>query len=220
MTTSGVYTLSFTARDMAYKALRDGQIIAAGTDPTAVEVQDVIDELNLLLKEWETRGYTLWRQETAEVDITANVNPTTLASDVYDVAAVRFQTTATLERPLTPFDRDQYKILPNKTQTGNPSIFYIDRQRDQVDLYVWPVPSANSKVNIDYLRKIEVVTDATQTLDIPQDWQGGVLTILTKRVCTAFGYPVPDEIAARAAVLEFEIDAQDRPSSYFMGPYN
>lgn len=219
MTTSGVTTLELTARDFAYKAMRDGQILPSGDDPTADELADVILELNLMLKEWETKGYTLWRQETASVAITGATNPTTLDDDVYDVAAARFETSATNERPLTLFDRDQYKILPNKAQAGNPSIYYVDRQRDQVDLYVWPVPASNSTVNIDYLRKIEVVTNATETLDIPQDWQGGVLAILTKRVCTMFGYPVPDEIALRAVELEAEIQAQDRPPSYFMGSW-
>lgn len=219
MTTSGVTALELTARDFAYKAMRDGQITPSGEDPSADELTDVILELNLMLKEWETKGYTLWRQETAEVNIAGGVNPTVLDDDVYDVASCRFQTSATNERPLTPWDYDQYKILPNKAQSGNPSIFYIDRQRDVVSLYLWPVPSSASKVNIDYLRKIEIVTNPVETLDVPQDWQGAVLAMLTTRVCTMFGYPVPEEAAIRAAALQAEIEAQDRPPSYFMGSW-
>lgn len=220
MTTSGVTTYSLTARDIIKTALQEGQVIAAGEAPSTEELADCIVRLNGLLKSWEVRGYTLWRQETMQVDIVGGVNPTTLDDTVYDVAACRFQTSATIERPLTLFDRDQYKILPNKAQTGNPSIFYVDRQRDQVDLYLWPVPTTVSAVNIDYLRKIEVVTNANDTLDVPQDWHETIYTLLGVRLCGMFGYPVPGELAARAAVLEAEIDAQDRPTSYFMGPYD
>lgn len=220
MTTSGSTAYALTVRDIIKTALQEGQVIAAGETPSSEELTDCTIRLNGLLKSWEVRGYTLWRQETMEVDIVGGVNPTTLASTVYDVSAVRFQTSATIERPLTPFDRDQYKILPNKAQTGNPSIYYVDRQRDQVDLYVWPVPSADSAVNIDYLRKIETVTNAAETLDVPQDWHETIYTLLAVRLCGMFGYPVPGELAARAAVLEAEIDAQDRPESYFLGPYD
>lgn len=219
MATSGVVDFSITARDLAKIAMQEGQVIAAGEEPTAIEVSDVIIRLNAMLKSWEVRGYSLWRQKTMEVDLVGGVNPTALDETVYDVAAVRFQTDATNERPLTEFDRDQYKLIPNKAQSGNPSIYYADRQRDEVSLHVWPVPAAASKVNIDYLAKIEVVTNEGQTLDIPQDWHETVYTLLAVKICGMFGYPVPEELAVRAAVLQSEIDAQDRPSSYFMGSW-
>jgi len=220
MTTSGETDWSLTARDLVRIAMQEAAIIPAGTEPTADELTDSLVRLNALLKSWETRGYTLWREETTSVSVTASTNPTTLDADIYDVQAVRIVVSATYERPLTPYDRDNYQILPNKTQTGNPSIYYSNRQRDNVMLYLWPVPADDSTVQVDYLRKIETVTDAAQTVDIPQDWQETVYVLLAVRLCGMFGVPVPDELAMRAQLLQREIDEQDRPASYFMGSWN
>jgi hypothetical protein len=220
MTTSGETDWSLTARDLIKTAMQEAVILPAGTEPTADELSDCLVRLNALLKSWETRGYTLWREETITVAVTAATNPTTLDDDVYDVQTVRYVVSATHERPLTPYDRDNYQILPNKTQTGNPSIYYSNRQRDNVDLYLWPVPAENSTVQVDYLRKIETVTDAAQTVDIPQDWQETVYVLLAVRICGMFGVPVPDELGLRAQILQREIDEQDRPAAYFMGSWN
>jgi len=220
MTTSGETDWSLTARDLIKIAMQEAAIIPAGTEPTADELSDSLVRLNALLKSWETRGYTLWREETATVAVLAATNPTALDDDVYDVQAVRFVVSATNERPLTAYDRDNYQILPNKAQTGNPSIYYSNRQRDNVDLHLWPVPAENSTVQIDYLRKIETVTDASQTVDIPPDWQETVYVLLAVRICGMFGSPVPAELAMRAQLLQREIDEQDRPAAYFMGSWN
>lgn len=220
MTTSGITDWALTARDIIDAAAKHARILKEGEYLSAERAADSLVALNGLLKSWETRGYTLWRQNTAAVSITGGVNPTTLDSDVYDVEAVRFVTSATNERPLTVWDRDQYKILPNKAQTGNPSIYYIDRQRDTVNLNIWPVPADNCTVNVDYLRKIETVTDLTETVDIPQDWQETVYVLLGVRLCAMFGQEVPGELAARSQILQAEVDAQDRPASYFMGPFH
>src|SRR4051812_35158253 len=106
MTTSGETDWSLTARDLIKIAMQEGAIIAAGTEPTADELSDCLVRLNALLKSWETRGYTLWREETATVAVLAATNPTTLDDDVYDVQSVRYVVSATNERPLTAYDRD------------------------------------------------------------------------------------------------------------------
>lgn len=219
MTTSGVTAWSLTARDIVKRAMKEATIIASGEEPTSDELADCIDSLNGLLNSWMTKGYTLWREETATVAITGGANPTTLDDDVYDVAAVRFVVSATNERPLTAYDRDNYQILPNKAQTGNPSIYYVNRQRDTVLLNLWPVPADNSTVSVDYLRKIETVTNGAETVDIPQDWQEAVYVLLAVRICGMFGKPVPDELSMRAQMLQKEIDEQDRPTAYFMGSW-
>jgi len=220
MTTSGVTSTITTARDAVQFAMQEAQVLASGEEPTAEEYADGIIRLNALLKSWETRGWTLWRQDSETVATVGGVNPTTLPAYVYDVEAVRYVVSATHERPLTMYERDDYQILPNKAQAGYPSIYYANRQRDAVDLAVWPVPATVAQLSVDFIRKIEVVTDGSETLDVPQDWHEALVAMLAIRLCTLYGKQPTPELVSRANALQREIDEQDRPTSYFLSGWN
>ena len=68
---------------------------------------------------------------------------------------------------LTRLSRSEYLNIPNKTQTGRPSQFFLDRQISPT-LKLWPV-SENSTdiVKFDRLVRMDDADDYTNTLEIP-----------------------------------------------------
>ena len=68
---------------------------------------------------------------------------------------------------LTRLSRSEYLNIPNKTQTGRPSQFFLDRQISPT-LKLWPV-SENSTdiVKFDRLVRMHDADDYTNTLEIP-----------------------------------------------------
>jgi hypothetical protein len=63
--------------------------------------------------------------------------------------------------------RDGYITIPNKTETGRPSQFFLDRQVTP-NLKIWPAPENSTDILVfDRLYRIDDVDDFTNTLGVP-----------------------------------------------------
>lgn len=68
---------------------------------------------------------------------------------------------------VTRLSRSEYLNIPNKTQTGRPSQFFLDRQISPT-LKLWPVSENNTDiVKFDRLVRMDDADDYTNTLEIP-----------------------------------------------------
>jgi hypothetical protein len=221
MTTSGVTAFTLTARDFVRHALLDAGVLPAGTDPDADELLDCLARLNMMLKTWASKGVGLWRNDAETIVITGGVASVLLDAGIRDVTDARVVESSTYQRQLGKWDRADYQALVNKSAAGSPTVFYVDRQRAASRLYVWPVPASNTTLSIDCDRQIETVTDASQTLDIPEEYSEAVMLNLALRCAPLFGEALTEMQAARALDLERQLLDDSRPDSYFMGadPY-
>lgn len=211
MTTSGTSAWPLTARDMVTAALQDNAIIPLGDVPSAEEMAACIRRFNSLLKSWNAG---LHREETATITVAGN--PSLLDPSVGEVIGLR-SVAPGFERPLQEWTRADYYSMPNRTQTGIPRVYYASRQLEATELYLWPVPDAASDFELDYIRVIETITDASQTVDIPERYQEALIANLAVRCAGMFGTQAPPELIARAQRLEREMMDAERPRSYHLG---
>lgn len=222
MATSGVTTSTLTARDLISTALSEISVIPAGDEPAAEELVHGIRALNGMLKSFAARG-SLWRRGTARIDLDGGASTVVLPNYVVAVSAVRQvqgSGASTYERPLTAWEADDFAALPNKSAPGNPTLYSVDQQRDAPVMSIWPVPSTASVYAMDYFRGPEMVTEATQTVDVPQAWHETVWTNLAIRLSGAYrDGDVSAELVQRAAALLRAMTDADRPSSYRLGTY-
>lgn len=220
MPSSGVTTWPVTFAALAESAMRELGAIGMGDTPDSAEIDEALIRFNLMLRTWSTTA-NLYREALATITIAGGDGAATLPSDVRDVRTLRYIQSATNQRPLTQWNRDQYLSLPNRTQSGNPTMFYYSQQPEGVgdQLYVWPVPSADSEYELDYSRGAYVVTDPTQTLDLPEEWAETALYGLASRMASMFGATRLDPAAVSrcdskaSALFEAMLDS-DRPDSY------
>lgn len=217
MTTSGTTAFSNTARDFVKQALLENGILAFGDDPEADEMTACIFRLNAMLKTWSVRGLG-WKQEVYTATGTADTATITLPVYVREVNGARYVDSATNERAMSRFERDDYAILPNKAAKGTPTIYSVDQNAGAMVLSVWPVPTAAFSLKLDIDRALDTVTDPTQTIDIPEEWTECVMTNLAVRCCNVFGAEPTSELVQRAQLAERELFDAYRPASYFMGP--
>lgn len=218
MATSGVTAWPLTARDIVKQALQELSIYAPGEDPEASEMADAIVRLNAMLKTWQTQG-NLFRETTADITTTAATASVTLAAGIRNVNSARYVQSATVDRLLFPLTRTDYLSIPNKTTAGPPSSYYVSRQRDAAVLYLWPVSATVATLRVDYSRIIETVTDPSETVDIPEEWQGAVISGLASEIAAMFGSTRIDpqtvaRVDAKAARLYAQMLDADRPDSY------
>lgn len=215
MTTSGVTAFGMTARDLVTAALDENAILPLGEVPTAEELGKCIIRLNAMLKSWQLGGVS-WKQETVTVPTVAATASVALPAYVRGVNGVRFVEGATYERQMQRFERDEYYRLPNKASAGKSTAYYVQRDRDGLTLFVWPVPATVSSLKVDIDRAMDTVTEADQTVDMPEELHETVYANLAVRCAGLFGRPVTEELAVRAARLEREMVDSYRPASYYM----
>lgn len=211
MATSGVTTWSLTARDIIIAALQENAIIGLGRSPTSAEADACLLRLNALLQSLPASEHRL---TTGTIAIAAEAQATALAPDIDTVLSARLVLNGGTERLMHKWGRDEYFRLPNKAQTGEPITYYEAKGLGGVTLHLWPVPSAGKTLKVDYLRRVETVTNLAQTVDFPQRHQEALYANLAMRCAGLFGVPVGQELALRAQRLEREMSDAERPDSY------
>lgn len=216
MATSGVTAFSNTARDLITQAMREAKIISGNGTPKAPEMVDMIFRLNSLLKGWQAKGVNLWRETNGTLTIPGGQASGTLPIGVRDVTTASLVMSATLTRPLQQLTREEYNSIPNVAAVGTPSCYYVSRQRDAVEIYVWPVSATDMDFTVDYDRVVETVTDGSETVDFPAEYTDCLVANLAVRACQAFGAELTQELFSRAQMLEQLMLDSDRPKSYFV----
>lgn len=223
MPVSGTITYTMTATEMVTNAMIELGLLSSGGTPTGAELEDGLTRLNSMLKSWQLGGTDLWREDDRSITVSANTTPTALAADIRQVFNARFIGSG-FERVLGRWERADYLSLPVKTSPGDPTIFYVSRQRDALSLYVWPVPTADSTLKLDCERIVDTVTDGSEEVDVPQHALEAVWVNLAARMIPMFnssGEAISPETAAfvtqRAQQLFELLMDDDRPESIFIG---
>jgi hypothetical protein len=120
-------------------------------------------------------------------------------------------------------NRDSYSNLPNKTFTGKPLQFWLDRTLNEPVMYIWPVPDASQSLGqvVTYVKRyIMDVGSLTQEIEVPQRWYEAIVYLLASRLAEELpqvepGYvQVLDQKALRA-LSEAEMEERDNSPIYF-----
>lgn len=215
MALSGVTAWPLTARDIITQALLENGIIGMDEEPTAAEANACLVRLNGLLKSW---GVGMHLETDATVTVPAGSSSGTIGGDVGEVMAVRHEQSATYQRPLVEWVRDDLLGLPNRTTSGNPTAYYVEKDIEGVTLHIWPVPAADITLKVDFLKLPDTVTDLNQTVDMPDKYHEALFTNLAVRCAGMFGAQPAQELYGRAKELERMMLDRERPSSYYMRP--
>lgn len=108
------------------------------------------------------------------------------------VLNVRRQESTDYEIPIIFESREDYFNLPNKQQNGTPIQAYYSRQDVAGEtsgiMYLWNPPiSSVPVINFTYERKLQIMVNPDDTLDLPDYAHEAVIYNLARRVMTKFG---------------------------------
>lgn len=197
-------------------------VLSAGENATAEEASLGFRELNFMLKSWQARGITSWRDQAGTATLPANTAELQLSPYAIDLTEVRVVQAANYERPLQRWTLGQYRQIPNKATPGYPTAYAVTKTDNTISLLFWPVPTQDADILYSYARVSADVTEAADSIDVPQEWTEAVYVGLAARLCQSFGVTRTDPATAqltiqRAGMLENELFNADRPASIFMG---
>lgn len=167
MATSGTtaFTMDFT--EIAEEAFeRAGKEMRSGYD-----LRTARRSMNLLTIEWQNRGINMWTIDDGTVSLVAGTATYNLPADTIDLLDFVIRTgTGTSQQDVNAsrISVSTYASIPNKQVTGRPIQVWIQRDRDNPSITLWPVPDASQSYTFAYwrLRRIEDAGAGVQTPDV------------------------------------------------------
>ena len=138
--------------------------------------------LNIMFQEWANRGLHYWEVANNNITLVADQATYTMfrstgdgtsdATAVYgvdDVLEASYRN-SNIDTPLTKINRSSYQALSNKTSTGQPTQYFVQRFIDKVTITLYLTPGsseAGNTINYYYVKRIQDVGDYTNATDVP-----------------------------------------------------
>ena len=138
--------------------------------------------LKFLFQEWANRGLHYWEVANNNITLVSGQSVYTMfrstsdgtsdATAVYgvdDILEASYRN-SNVDTPLTKINRSTYQALSNKTSTGQPTQYFVQRLIDRVTitLYLTPGSSEAGKfLNYYYVKRIQDAGDYTNEADVP-----------------------------------------------------
>lgn len=198
MATSGTYSFSMDIDEVIQEAME----MIGGEITLGEESRSARRSINLLLQDWQNRGIQLWTINTTAVTVTTSVTSYTLGSeniDVIEAVVNRDNTDLQLER----ISMEEYLKVPRKGQTGRPTQYAVRRERDNINVYLWPIPENDTdKIKFETVRYLQDVTRSSQTADVSRRF----LPCLTAGTAYFMSMKRPGVEAGRIQMLKQEYE--------------
>ena len=159
--------------------------------------------LNLLFSEWANRGINYWAvQNNTLILVNGQTTPYTLpvgTIDLIDVVIRDTSGTSTTDTVLNRISIADYNQLPDKTSSGKPSQYMLDKQYTP-NLYVWQVPDTSDYSLVYWsINQLEDVTASAEEPDIPYRWSDCICAGLASKLALKFA---PDRYQILEQVYE------------------
>ena len=174
--------------------------------------------LNILFQEWANRGLHYWEIANNNITLVADqatytmfrsttdgTSSTTAVYGVDDVLEASFRN-SNVDTPLTKINRSAYQALSNKTSTGQPTQYYVQRLIDRVTITLYLTPGtdqAGKFINYYYVKRIQDAGDYTNDADVPYRFVPCMIAGLSYYLAIKYA---PDRIQMLKMLYEDELN--------------
>jgi|TARA_R110000850_G_scaffold33977_2_gene92147 hypothetical protein len=188
MATSGTVAFKPDVQEIITEAFE-----RCGVDPqiqTGDRAVSARRSLNLLFSEWANRGINYWALEQKTLAlVNGQTTPYTLPDGTIDImdAVIRDSSgTNTSDQIINRVSIADYNQLPNKTSSGKPSQYMLDKQIQPI-LYLWQIPDRTTYSIIYWsINQLQDVTASNQDADIPYRWNECICAGLASKLALKF----------------------------------
>ncbi len=190
--------------------------------------------LNILFQEWANRGLHYWEVANNSITLVADqatytmfrstddgTSSTTAVYGVDDILEASFRN-SNIDTPLTKINRSAYQALSNKTSTGQPTQYFVQRFIDKVTITLYLTPGSDQAgkfINYYYVKRIQDAGDYTNDADVPYRFVPCMISGLAYYLAVKFA---PDRIQMLKMLYEDELaralEEDGSSSSSFITP--
>ena len=181
MATSGTTTFEsgFYIDDIITEAYeRVGRFDYSGND-----IKTARRSLNIMFQEWANRGLHYWEVGNNSITLVngqseytmyrSSADGTSDATAIYgvdDILEAVYRNSSSVDFPLTKINRSSYQGLSNKTDTGTPTQYFVQRFIDKVTITLYLTPGtteAGNTINYYYVKRIQDAGAYSNNVDVP-----------------------------------------------------
>lgn len=187
MTITAVYT--YFDPDIAEhleEAFERGPKIA----PSAIGVEHIASALRsikyMLNSEWCTIGVRQWMIERATQLTTTGLATFNLPAGGLDIFAAVLRRSG-VDIPINRMSRSEYLEMADKTGTGRPDRYFVDRRYNTATVYLWRTPeNSTDSIVFDYMRQISQPGQMANTLQMPPHFLEAFVAGLAARLAQKY----------------------------------
>jgi hypothetical protein len=157
-------------------AMKDAGLLQDGDEPNGEDYAQNMQRLNDILNLAQTQGLKLWLNSMLTV-------PLVVGTGVYPLVTGVGRNTRILEgyyvnaqnisRPLDDLSWNTFNALPNRTQQGAITGYFVDKQQTGLVLYFWLVPdttAATGTCSMLVQNQVTNVVSLTDSMNFPIEW--------------------------------------------------
>lgn len=206
MSSSNTYTYAPEIGEFTDEAYERAQIDPAGL--TARHARSARRSLNLMFSAWANEGVHLFAVDEQTQTLTDGGPSYSAATGTLAILEAVIRRSG-IDTPVTRISREDYHMIPDKTVEGMPSQVYFDRAAGTY--YLWNVPENSTDVLRYYrLRRLQDVTAASETPDVPYRWYEALAAGLAARLAGKFAKPLENDLVLKAADALAKAKREDR----------
>ena len=173
--------------------------------------------MNLMFADWANEGVLLFAVDEQTQTLTDGTASYSVASGTLAMLEMVIRRSS-VDTPVTKIGREQYHLIPNKTNEGLPSMLYLDRKAGTY--YLWSTPENSTDV-LRYwrLRRLQDVTAGSETPDVPYRWFEALASGLAARLALKFApekFALLEKLAAGALQRAKAEDRERTDTSFSM----
>lgn len=216
-----------TAQGVIEKAFVDAGKLARGSTPSAAQYTDGLDRLNDIINLVQTEGLRLWLEEEYVLALTAGTQTysfgaagTIVMDKPLRVKQASYRDSSGNLRPLTPYAREEWTRLANRTASGSINGYFVDKQATLLNVSLWQVPDATSALgSVLLVLQTQAPNPATTALatGFPVEWVMYLRWALAADLATGMPEQVLSRCERNAERYKMQLndwDVEDAPT-YF-----
>lgn len=227
----GPATFNTPMRTITY-AMRNAGKLDQEADPTPSQYAENLNRLNDLINYEQTQGLKLWLDQDISIAAPTLVAGTALytlgpsgtvvlAGKPLRVLQGYYVDSSNNRRPIEPpMAREEYYRLSNVTSQGAITSYYVDKQQNTLNVYLWNTPDVQAALGTVHLivqTQITNMVSLTDALSLPQEWFLYIQWALAEQLAT--GQPVTvtshcEQMAARYRVGVEGWDVEDASTRF------
>lgn len=172
-------SLILTRDDIIKAALRRIAALSEGETPSATQVTDAAQALNVIVKQFDSAPWIKYLMKSAEQTFSTSSGTASydLAADDLWIETMTIQITTDIDIPLKIITVGEYNLIIDKARAGTPTHAYVTDDLDipgatipDQKVFLWPTPNATLTVNYISRRKMDLFDSSADFSNFPDAW--------------------------------------------------